>query len=166
MGIFEVEKFINNNTPGLEYNFTNPWIVYKNKNSCKFETIAGFWTIFNEPLEFGRTTILRENFIHSNLTTNANCKLLSIKFRDNIDIYSVFLKCLLGIVGETFTCKGIDSLNIYGLSYINEPDSKKIIIWISKNIDIERYKLNIISTDIKKAVTDPIIFINCSCTTI
>ncbi|AGF85166.1 hypothetical protein QJ854_gp616 [Moumouvirus goulette] len=166
MGIFKVEKFIDNNTPGLEYNFTNPWVVYKDNNSCKFETIAGFWTIFNEPLEYGRITILRENFISSNLSQNANCKLLSIKFRDNFDIYSVFLKCLLGIVGETFTCNNVDSLNIYGVSYINEPDSKKIIIWISKNIDIDKHELNIISNDIKKAVTDPIVFINHSCTTI
>ncbi|QGR54087.1 hypothetical protein [Moumouvirus maliensis] len=170
MGIFEAEKFIDNKTPGLEYKFTTPWIVYKNKNSCKFQTIAGFWSLFSKPLEFGRTTILRENFISSNmvenLTKNNNCKLLSIQFRDNIDIYSVFLKCILGIVGETFTCNGIDSLNIHGISYLNEPNSKKIVIWISNNVDVDKYKLNIISDDIRKAVTDTIVFTNCYCTTI
>ncbi|AZL89212.1 hypothetical protein QKC54_gp0624 [Megavirus baoshan] len=169
MGIFEAENYIDIGNPGLEFNFTNPWIVYYKNSSFKFKTIAGFWGIFKS-IPLGHITVQRENFVNDitkntlNVNNVVNSNLLVINLNNNNnnnnDTDIAFIKCLLGIVGETFSTKFMDSLDIYGISYINEKNSKKIILWISKNVDLQNHKLDIIPNEIKKVIYDPNIYID------
>ncbi|ANB50748.1 hypothetical protein [Powai lake megavirus] len=168
MGIFEVENYIETDTPGLEFDLTNPWIVYHKNLSFKFQTIAGFWSIFKS-IPQGHITVQRENFVtditknninNINNTTNSNLLVINMVSNNNKNTDIAFVKCLLGLIGETFSTKFVDSLDIYGISFINEKNSKKIILWISKNVDLQKHQLDIIPSEIKKVVCDPNIYID------
>ncbi|AGD92590.1 hypothetical protein LBA_00672 [Megavirus lba] len=167
MGIFEVENYIETDTPGLEFDLTNPWIVYHKNSSFRFQTIAGFWGIFKS-IPLGHITVQRENFVTgitkntiniNNINNAINSNLLVINLNNN-DTDIAFIKCLLGMIGETFNTKFVDSLDIYGISYINERNNKKIVLWISKNVDLQKHKLDIIPNEIKKVICDPNIYVD------
>lgn len=153
MKIYEIEKYISEDTPGIKYPFTCPWILWIQGKYCnkkdydlrpvyKFSTIAGFWILMNN-IKFRsnhRYIFMREGIMpkwedpnHTSggqlyFTTNSKNK-----------IHNIFLECILYIIGETFTNENCDSTEITGLTYINEPNLKQIRIWTkTESLDISK----------------------------
>lgn len=130
MGIFKVEKYIGSDTPGLVYQLNNPWLVYsENTNVYKFETIAGFWNLFSSKLTNKRLSVLRNDTMTNDY--QSHCYFIVIDLNSNIDSYQVFMKLLLGLIGETLSNGHL----INGLTWINDSGNKRIIIWLSNTVN-------------------------------
>jgi hypothetical protein len=56
--------------------------------------------------------------------------------------HEIFINCLLGIIGESFTEKYYPSHHITGVTYINDDNYKQIRIWVS-DINMKLYIKNI-----------------------
>lgn len=162
VSIYEVEKNINKNTPGIEYCFSTTWIMWI-QNQCdkwmqestraiaKFNTIAGFWSLINNInlSEKKRFIFMRDgikpNWEDPKHKYGGYC---FINLNNEQSEY-IFLQCLLGIIGETFTTNNYDSFNITGITYLN--DKRQIKIWISNSSNalitknISQEYLNILS---------------------
>ena len=158
--VYHVEKFLDPTCPGLDVVLETPWTIWVQSNKtingkkqspvpmCKFNTIAGFWTVINNIKTIPNHTrliFMREGICpvwedpkHLNggyfivthpPKTIANLKPLISNKNDNF--YDLFIRCLLGVLGETFTNINYNSANITGITCINEPNLKQIRFWLS-----------------------------------
>lgn len=128
---------------GSQCYFTNPWVLWYQDNRsntyafaplCKFRSIAGFWTLMNniKYTQNVRLVFMREGikpeWEDPRHISGAQCVIEITKWEN---ANSILLNCLIGIVSETFTINEYDSLNITGVTYINDSVFKQIRIWLS-----------------------------------
>jgi hypothetical protein len=150
--IHDVEKYIAIGTPGLEYSFKNPWIMWKQYKSnydqynffpfFKFSTIAGFWALINnidffneeERLIFMRDGIIPE-WEDSQHKFGAYF-MITINIKKQ-NMRNIFVECLFGLVQGNFCKNDCDNTNITGVTFVYEKNYKQMRIWLSnRNIPL------------------------------
>jgi len=119
-----------------------PWVLWRHVASSKNKsiivervtTVNEFWHLFDQtPFEVGvKYTFMRDGieprWEDSRHFNGAHVK---INLRNYDNHHEIFLYFLLGIIGESLTVDTYDSLNITGLTYINEKNATQIRIWLS-----------------------------------
>lgn len=149
MKFYDVEDDIPMDSPGMEHPFSNPWIFWSQNTPynehdktnyelvpiCRFTTIAGLWTFVCDfdLANKSRVTIMREGITPKweDPAHNGGGNLFIYIDCINTDSYDLFINCFLGIIGETFTKKSFDSLDITGITFVNELKFKQLRIWSS-----------------------------------
>ncbi|BCS83329.1 hypothetical protein QLL95_gp0794 [Cotonvirus japonicus] len=131
MDFFDVEKHIDPNTPGIQYLFTNPWLVCTEKSRIyQFKTVAGFWDIFSNKTSCEKLTISRKTYHNSNTNDNFYV-VINLKTGDEFHAnnnYKMFLKLLLGVVGETFINYTNTNIIVNSITLLNIDQPNHIII--------------------------------------
>ena len=155
--ITSVEESLPSNTTGLDEILNSGWILWDNNNinsgqvwstdklvpMLQFNTVAGFWKAFDSTdfSEGKRFTFMRKGikpmWEDPHHIGGAFIKIDLRKFE--CDFKNIFMYFILGIVGESLTHPAYDSLNITGITLLNEPRGKQIKIWI-KNSNLELTK--------------------------
>ena len=115
-----------------------------------FDSIIGMWTVLNNlnipenaNITFARD--LCDPFASKPYIINIDERWHTDRCTDRCtddctNHFEIFQKCLLGILGETFTIIEYDPFNITGISYI--PNFKQLIIWTKDEIlDINKISL-------------------------
>lgn len=158
--VYHIEEFMDPICQGMDVILETPWTIWMQRNKTiannsqpvipiyKFHTIAGFWTIMNNikiPNDM-RLIFMRDGispkwedpkYINGGYCmityphTQSLCPKISPNIKEDNNAYPLFMTCLLGVIGESFTNPTYDSSNITGIMYIDEPNFKQIRFWLS-----------------------------------
>ncbi|XWV24760.1 mimivirus translation initiation factor 4e, 1 [Tupanvirus deep ocean] len=158
--IYDIDSNVHPNTPGLEYPLTNAWTLWKQHETkekykynfmpcCRFNTIAGYWSLLNNiSINKGQRIIfMREGIapkwedVHN--ISGAHFIITIDSTKQNSD--EIFRECLLALIGESICNETYDSLKISGLTYIYEDKLKQIRFWLTDSIP--KFSLSNISDD-------------------